>query len=109
MTGKTSVVIEPDLLKQAKRKAMDRGIKVESKERVIRRACFCAPSKGDVDDVSRWAGVNRAEFLREVGRTGSALLGDGDQALMLEPGILRHQIRLSNGEDCWIYREALEP
>ena len=30
VTGKTSVVIEPDLLRQAKRKAMDRGITFQS-------------------------------------------------------------------------------
>jgi len=75
----------------------------------IRRPSVCAPTKEGLDAVIRWAGVNRAEFLREIGRTGAVLLGDGDQALMLDPGILRHQIRLSNGEDCWVYREALEP
>ena len=84
MTGKTSVVIEPDLLKQAKRKAMDRGITFQAA----------------LDEALRaWLGLPPPAMEEPDVRLRRAL----------EPGILRHQIRLSNGEDCWIYREALEP
>ena len=79
----------------------------ESKERVIRQACFCAPSQGDVGTLYRAIAAADTEAVAGLLARGKALrLAEGTRVRMA--GVMSGEayVRILSGyqagETCWI-------
>jgi hypothetical protein len=76
-------------------------------QRSVSGSFVCSPTTEALDAVYRWSGVSEDQFFREIGKTGSVVIGKGDRVTVVDPGIIRTQIRLESGEDCWVMAEAV--
>lgn len=75
----------------------------------LKRDAMCLPTEETLDEAVKWASRgDSAEMMRVIRKSGGSVLENGRAVKVLEPGILRTQVRpLPNGRECWLVPEAL--